>query len=257
MLDNNFDVYEAKGSKTLHPYISETYQTRIKGTDEQWQTLTKTVTVAPGPEKYVIVGDSSKAEVQSEATAIKPLSTLAVTVQRTLPAPNVANCIVIDRSASLTPADAAIVKAQLQAGKGVVLLAGTPCALASGDLSNSDVSAISSWFGAKGVNRASGNMDIGVPKYVPVPITTIHGGTYYLGSDGHIGFAWYTDNLLPGTDPYPGNPRYKATDSTSNYSAAFGFRPAIGGRVFWMEGGTFEQEPSLLAAAARWTAIGP
>lgn len=43
---------------------------------------------------------------------------------------------------------------------------------------------------------------------------------------------------------------------SNNFTFAFGTRPSIGGRLYYQPGATWQDDPVLLAAGARWAATG-
>jgi len=247
------DPASGSGSFTLHPRTTETYI--VVDMSLSNPRPAQTVTVLPGNEKYILVGDPNDADVQAAAATLQQLSTQPVMTQTMLPLPGRASCIVIDETATAGPNDQKLVESYLSAGEGVVLLDRSPMLLATGDLSNTDTCSIASWFGATKVNYSRGDVGVLGGGYVPVPVTITSLVDLRPGRPNTIGFELNVSPLStldPTADPNPGR-----ADDTFNGTAAFGFRPKLGGRLFWQVWSDFGVEPELLASAARWAAVGP
>ena len=253
----NFDVKEGTTQSVFKPYVTETYLLALKSTDQQIHTIKSvTVNVKPGNEKYVIIGDETQSPfyLARVKKLLQALTTTPVVISPTLPNPIDADVVVIEETARVSPTDVPALVNHLKRGKGLVMEFLTPGQLATGDANNPDYQNISSWFGAsKVVLNTYGSVQLKKGLFVPIPITAVYGN---VGFGVHPSFggtlAWgpYVTGLAKDADYLPGY-------ATGVGTSAFGYRPPIGGRVWWMLRSDVEAGPLVLASASRWAAIGP
>jgi hypothetical protein len=238
------------GTIVDHPVISQTY---ILGFTPGNAPISQTVTVSPTAQTYIVVGNSQDVSqsVPIEQQALQNITTIPVTVQQTVPTSVTADALILDDTGTISPSDVPSILAYLSAGKGVVFLGLSPRMLATGDATNTDLTAIASWFGASNLENAHGSSEpLPTTKFFPTPVTLQFGS---LNNDFGVNSAFASIN--PAADPVAGVPPPFDGNPNEAWYTAFAFRPAAGGQVFYQSDGSMNLSPLLLEVGARWAAV--
>ncbi len=208
------------GSITDKPAITTTYTITARGNDSQLYTSTVTVNLVKGNKKILFVGDVAQSGVNQIIEFIQGMTTQTVQVSPTLPSSFTADVVVLSRSASVSPSDVSAVQAQLTAGKGVVVISVAAQLLATGNINNSDVSAIGSFLA--GVTDSTNNDSLNSSLVTTSPIGLPFGATI-------LGEEINGDSL----SPISANAILTTQNSPwqSGGHSGFCYSPASGGRI--------------------------
>lgn len=167
--------------------------------------------------------------------------------------------VIIDESANISQGSAATVKALLDAGQGVVLLGAVPAILATGDQTlPADTTSISLWFG--GVTelqqkRTTWEFKVHNNNLVNLPAEMSDNMVVYHPTTPE--FESRSISIVP-DDKIGANTAQVLTDFNS--VAAFAYRPASGGRLYWQWSGLgtnsdyFDEVRAVLLTGTRWAA---
>lgn len=245
---SNFGVAReiVNGSITDRPATDTTYRiTAGANGDPDRHSAQAGVRVRSTNKSYLVVGDSSVAGVTQVSQYVASITSRPVPVSLTFPPAPAADAVVILGSASVGFADHANVQTFLASGGAILLVGDAPRKLATGSTSTDDISAIGSWFA--GATRCA-NMYFG----------------HRLGNESLPGFplsvtlrgASVDSNALLDVRPISSEALNLAP--AGDGGAAFAYKPAIGGRVFYVGAygaGSSEvdlNQKALFLAGCRW-----
>ncbi|MBS1703671.1 MAG: hypothetical protein JST12_18555 [Armatimonadetes bacterium] len=207
------------GSFTDTPSIPTTYRITANGNDGSTVSSTITVAVQKGSKRILFLGDTAQSGVNQVIEGLQTLSTEPVQVSLGLPAVLSADVLVVSSSSTVSPSDVPAIRSFLNAGGGVVLIRYATRLLATGDKSNSNVSAIGSWVA--GITESSG-----LTPFAEAQITS--------GSVSGFPFsASLFGQTVAGQGVKPVSASAKLLTNLDNGGFAIGFtyQPASGGRL--------------------------
>ncbi len=232
------------GSFTDTPATDTTYSITGASAGGDQATASVTVHVKANAKKILVIADPANPASFQVAQFLQGLSTISLTVSKTLPSGFSADVLVIGSSAQVTPADRSKVTSFMASGGGVVLVGRAPCLLATGDTNNDDISAIGSFFA--GATQCSFNL-----------------GVQNVVDSAPSGFPLCANVLgheLAGDDfitPVSAGAIRLATAGGSG-SEAFAFRPTIGGKIAYTTAAPVDASANSVAtrtvflACVRW-----
>lgn len=230
----NFPVSSStiNGSFTDTPAVPTTYKITAHGTDGSTVSSLVTVSVQKGSKKILFLADTAVSGINQIVDYLQTLSTQAVQVSQTLPSVFSADVIVVSTTASVSPVNVPAIQSFLNAGGGVVLIRYSTRKLATGDLNNSNISAIGSFFA--GVTDSS---DYTWPRQIV--------------SGSPIGFnlsatTFGADTSAQGVSPVSAQAILLTTDYNGTY-AGFAYAPASGGRVAYSGDAPIDSSPESVA----------
>ncbi len=223
---------DLNGSITDKPATSTTYKITAHGTDGSTVSSLVTVSVQKGAKKILFLADTAISGINQVTDYLQTLSTQTVQVSQTLPNSFSADVIVVSTTANVSPANVPAIQSFLNAGGGVVLIRYSTRKLATGDLSNSNISAIGSFFA--GVTDSS---DYTWPRQIV--------------SSSPVGFAlsasaFGDDTSAQGVSPVSSQAILLTTDYDGTY-AGFAYSPSTGGKVAYSGDAPIDSIPESVA----------
>ena len=247
-------VLGTSGSRTDRPATTAVYKMKVyhKKDDGFYEFVDaqKTVKVRPGTKKFLIVGDTSTADVGSVRAMLPIATTVVADVVRNLPTDATGyDAIILTDGADMRKADAPRIQPWLDANKGVIVVGRAAKLLATGDLNNRDVSSVAGWFGGctQCGNEINYSHDL-VKGIAAIPYSS----TYQIKD-------LYLNPLVYETNPGGGSLTLVGSGSRSG---AWVFELPGAGRVFYI-GTTVACDPTnavqtsdVFIAGARWAAGG-
>lgn len=208
---------EITGSFSDKPCATTTYHIIGRTIANEVVSSTITVNLQKGNKRILFLGDTAKSGVNALTDFLQGLSSAPVQVSLTLPSVFTADVIVIASSASVSPSDVAAVKSFLNAGGGLVLIGRSPRLLATGDLTNENISAIGN-FCAGVTTSSSVEENTNIISATP--------GNYPLGANL---FGQQVSGL--GVSPVSNSATVLTNPDFSGFTMGFVYSPASGGRV--------------------------
>jgi hypothetical protein len=236
---NNFQ----NGTIADTPGTTTTYTLTV-GTPQV--TDTSTVTVAPVAADVLVVGDVLVQNTTTAQAVADALTTGTVNIAAAVPDPDAFyEVLVISPTIAFTADGRTQVKKWLDADKGVVLLGRSPRVLATGDVNNSDVSALGAWFfGVNTLGAALGaDADVRTSATGLVRLSVAIRGDSAPATDGEgsiTGAAALADNVVAG--------EILAYEVPTNGRLVYSASPVGNGTV---AGGAYRQ---AFESAFRWVA---
>ena len=238
------------GSFSDRPASDSTYTVIAFRKSGGGMTAEATVRVRKSLKSFLVVGDPVDPDVIRAVASLKKVTARAITVRSTFgPALN-ADVVVLFPSGSFGPLDQPKIVSHLTSGKSVMLCTDAPRKLATGkqDQIDFDITPIGSWFagGKKCFLRLDSNLIVALTASIPI-------SEIYRGDD------------LPSSltiNPVAKDAEVLCSDNVGG-AVAFGYRPAIGGKVAYL-GHALVDSPAvpalavegLFLAECRWLADG-
>lgn len=237
------------GSITDHPAITTTYTMAVKRNDGSTGSDQVTVTVAKSVARFLVVGDAASADSGTAMAMLPEVTSVAPTLSATLPAsPTGFDAVVLTSSGSLSIADQSKVLAWLAAGKGVIVVGAAANKIATGDPSNTNVSAIAGWLGGATTYYSAGTTAVFADTDANLGVATNRGRTVSWP------FASYrTDSVGAAVPQTVGAGGYVVSFSASSGAGRVYVVPGLAGPAV-SDHATFAEPREVFLPGARWAA---
>lgn len=241
---------QTSGSISDRPATDTTYRIRGVTRSEGYVSATVTVRVRPSKKSFLVVGSKSDPLVLQIVSQLKGITTGSVSLGQKIPSTPIADVFVILDSGTFDTTDEPRVRSLLSQGGRILLLSRSINELAGVTKpEGTDIKNVQSWFGANWVYSHFGGCEV-LNTHESVPISLVHVGNDNGSGDPDGTIA--VKGLQAGATPL--------WQDEAKRTAAFVFKPSIGGRLAHMGGLSFgpshvhEVLRDLFLAECRWLA---